>query len=429
LQNEPEAGVELIYPPSTSTNAHKCDNGKARSSHIIFYCGTGRGVPIFDHEENCVYTFLWHTDLVCVGGRDHAEEVECSVETDTGELIDLSPLVSSAGNWEVFDSREDSNYTYSINVCRGLSRVGDNTAALTNDCANGTVAACQTKPGDPTFLPKSLGRANPPVWEDGSLYVEYTEVGTTCGSFNRRRTARIDFVCPARRGQGLGHPVFVREIDCTYYLRWETSAACPINADDEHPGGGSSSGGFDDCSVTDALGNTFDFTALKDVGFEVKGRRELFSIGICAAAKSCAPGVAACSTTTPLAKVEGSLLASDGLISIVYNGTDNVCGGSSITEVILQCDPTVPPDAPIAKDGIKWVLGEVSKNNCFYQFEVSTSLACTETTSDCLVEVAGQSYDLSPLSKVTGNWYAADDRENGKRSPVQLGLFLVGNKA
>lgn len=416
--------MELIY--TNVMSAPKCaSTGKPRSSRIIFYCGTGRGVPIFDHEENCVYTFLWHTDLVCVGGRDHAEEVECSVETDTGELIDLSPLVSSAGNWEVFDSRQDSNYTYSINVCRGLSRIGDNTAALTNDCANATVAACQTKPGDPTFLPKSLGRANPPVWEDGSLYVEYTQVGTTCGSLNRRRTARIDFVCPSRRGQGLGHPVFVREIDCTYYLRWETSAACPINANDEHPGG-SSSGGFGDCSVTDALGNTFDFTALKDVEFdEIEGRnRELFSIGICGAAKSCSSDAAACSTvkttTAPLAKVEGSLLASDGLISIVYNGTDDVCGGSSITEVILQCDPDVPPDAPIAKKSVKWILGEVSKDNCFYQFEVSTSLACTEPISDCLVEVAGQSYDLSPLSKVTSNWYAADDRENGKCSPVQL---------
>lgn len=413
-QNDPSAGVKIVYHPDGSNVT--CANGKKRRTTLLLLCGVGRGMPVFDHEtpatdpNACEFFFIWYTDMVCMN-RTHSEETDCTVEDENGATIDLSPLISSAGNWLALDSRENDNYTYSINVCRPLSILPGSPLA-NSDCQRSGAGACQYKPNDPTFKPLALGQFAAPKYSDGRVSVSLTQLGTSCPQYNRTRTTTITFVCPASAEAGLGNPVFERELDCNYFFRWETRAACPITGE-EGPGGGGGSGNAILCQATDALGNSFDLSPLKSLDFkQIEGvKEEYFAFGICGKSSQCDGAVCLRQgpTATPKAIAQaanGTLEVEGQVVTLSYLGANG-----AETEIVFQCDPDMPPTSPVAATAVKWVSGH--QDASYHLFEVRTSLVCVQSTTSCVVSGNGHTYDLSLLSKITGNWMAPDEREDG----------------
>ena len=63
-------------------------------------------------------------------------------------------------------------------------------------------------------------------FDDGVLYLNLSG-GDACHHVAKKRETIISFVCNSSYGNDdLGKPVFISEVDCTYYIVWHTSLVC-----------------------------------------------------------------------------------------------------------------------------------------------------------------------------------------------------------
>ncbi|EGD73158.1 hypothetical protein PTSG_04871 [Salpingoeca rosetta] len=390
---EPSEGVTLLFS-SDATHGAACESGARPHTKILFTCGPSRGRPVFLNEgDECSFTFRWETDLVCEDADPSVEELPCYVETDKGDIIDLSPLVSSVSNWRALDETHNADtYMYYLSVCRTLVPTPD----LPAGCATSTSAACQYKTSESSRRPVSLGHPATPRYSNGEVSMTYT-MGDSCGDTGIKRKAQIFFTCPTSRDKGLGSPKFREEINCYYIFDWETTAACVVGSEQ-------SSGSA--CSVTDDNDNVFDFSPLKGKSYSVLFEDTTYEFGVCGAPVSCGidgKKAAVCRTkgihADVLATTTSGVSVTGGEVQVSYVSAP-VSGDKIGVITTFVCDPAATPDASLEdRATLVDIVGTIAKPRVLL-FEVQTSLVCVQEV-ECAIEANGRSYDLSPLTKDT----------------------------
>lgn len=386
--------MTLLFP-SNEIDSSDCHNDSRRKSKIIFKCGPSRGRPLFLEENDpCSYTFIWETDLVCSDADPSITEVPCYVETDNGEIVDLSPLVSSVMNWKALD--EGNQYTatdqYYLSVCRPLVRTED----LPKGCNTESSGACQQQT-DKSSPPLSLGMPTSPQYKSGEILMTY-EFGDKCAETDIPNKAQIFFTCPASVDKGLGSPKFRGKINCVSIFDWDTTAACPIVT--RH----SSS-----CRVVDENDNEFDVSVLKNIKYKVMLRNERYDFGVCGSIIKCGDSSASAVCRTDLkdsSKNKATVLATkttgvtvtDGQVMVSYESANDDHAVTVITTFV--CNPSAEPNSQ--ESMLASIIGVNYDSGILKSlvFEVETSVVCFSSI-ECAVEADGLSYDLSVLAKKT----------------------------
>nr|XP_006818196.1 PREDICTED: cation-independent mannose-6-phosphate receptor-like [Saccoglossus kowalevskii] len=389
--------IRLTYSngdPYRTTN-----NGQInRQTQIAFLCkpDAGNGTPEFIGEGNYTYSFRWYTKYACP-----QIPIECTVtDPDTHKQYDLSSLSKAEEdeNWSVIDPYTIQKYY--INVCRSINPVaGCSTYA----------AACQTQINsqfkEVIGIPNmGIASSRPTIESSESILLEYTD-GQDCTDVDNKivKTAiRIHFICTPGNLESV--PRFVEKIgNCQYSFMWNTEAACAI---DDTKG--------EECAVKDPNSEyTFNLQPLKRKTYYTVTTEEqpsqTFKINICdnVISSECSGSSAAClldngKWKSIASKSTSPEFSDDGQLTLKYEGVRDVNSGQFVNVVItFLCRTSIQLGEPkfVRKEGIT------------YLFDFETALACRPQSVDCLVyDSHANQYDLSSLSRESGNWEAVDTR-------------------
>eukprot|EP00040_Diaphanoeca_grandis_P029481 m.172769 g.172769 ORF g.172769 m.172769 type:complete len:2666 (-) comp31700_c1_seq1:1066-9063(-) len=406
----------------------RCHEGNyKRTATVDFRCdptitsASASRLEFISEHDDCTYEFVLHTKVACSD-----QPIDCTYDDiDTGVKYDLSPLRKSDTNWVATGEHEE--YWYEINVCRGLIPNPAWTEKTSDRCTG--ASACQVSQtaaksvGGTTF--SSLKK------ENGNLVLRYFN-GTVCSNDAQRETL-IEFVC----GKDVGRPMFVGEVSkCQYKFAWATSYAC---APDEVPAAPvtpapTMPGALPECLVINPFtGRTFDLSGIAPVEGVSMGHSSFFngnggasdsdmtfSISPCGNQRcGGAPREAAVCVGNKVAgdfqtgpKFEGGSVvveyASNGVHGHGMDGCDSPPG----SRIVYKCDWS-PPEDPVKYLGI---------SDCTFQFEWYTKFVCTgEAELECVIDHAGDLYDLTPLAKSWGNW-VVDTAASGSQDSISLNM-------
>ncbi|KAK7107906.1 cation-independent mannose-6-phosphate receptor-like isoform X2 [Littorina saxatilis] len=400
----------------TYTNGEQYHDQNLRETEIAFICDTeaGAGSPEFLAERNHTYSFKWLTAFACP-----TQPIECVVEDENGKQYDLSSLSKSASgeNWVVLDDSVPSQQRkFYINVCRSLAPIH----GITSTGCDLNAAACVTSINSQNLQESvaigNLGQAKTRpklnVARDSYVSLVYTD-GAQCpdGGAGARYNITISFICiEGQQSRGPGVPRKVGP--CSYEIIWDTSAACALKETDS---GGSSAGA---CAITD---NNYTYslqTLNKSNGSfytaQTPDKSRTFRLNICGAvpSPSCTPimgkSTSVCevksSGTVALAVAESVDLEfmEEKNIMVTYSGLRQSFGNQAKVQIELACNLEADETANITF---------VSQVGYLYLFRLETPISCPRQQVDCMVQDrAGRQYDLTPLAKVTGNFYVQDSR-------------------
>ncbi|XP_054826091.1 cation-independent mannose-6-phosphate receptor [Eublepharis macularius] len=402
IQISPQAALDgslsIVY-----LNGDKCKGNRRYSTRIIFQCDQSMGSPVFQHEEDCEFVFLWQHVAACPVRR--AEGENCQVKDPRyGYVYDLTPL--SGKEMKV----TTDEYDYYFSVCRGLRTMKCKDPPPKTD----VVSSCQIKK-QKTSLTKIAGLYTTKLtYENRLIKINYTG-GETCHKIYQRSTA-IFFYCDPHEGL---EPVFLKETeDCTYMFEWHTPFACPPYKSI-------------DCSYKDSDGNSYDLSSLTRYkeNWEVisdAGSSQKYYINICKSlvpypsAGFCPPDTAVClkngSQYVNLGEVAEGLQMEKGILVLKYiNGEkcpDQIRKKSTI--IRLLCDEDRIDSKPE-------LITEIEE--CEYTFLWRTASACplkSNVQNNCKVTnpLSGHLFDLNPLKRQGG--YTVHDFRN--RRIIQLSV-------
>ncbi|EPY85235.1 cation-independent mannose-6-phosphate receptor precursor [Camelus ferus] len=384
LQLSTEGFITLTYKGSPSRSG-----GRADAFIIRFVCNGDvyPGNPRFLHQDidsglGIRDTFFeFETALACV-----PSPVDCQVTDPAGNEYDLSGLSKARKPWTAVDTSADGKRrTFYLSVCNSLPYIPG--------CHGSVVGSCLVSEDSSWNL--GVVQVSPQAAANGSLSLVYVN-GDKCG--NQRFSTRIMLEC----SHTTGSPTFQLLDDCEYVFVWRTVEACPVVRVEG-----------DNCEVKDPRhGNLYDLKplALNDTVvsageytyyFRVCGR---LSSGVCSAGDR-SRVVSSCQEKRGpegFQKVAGlltqKLTYENGVLKMNYTGGDpchKVYQRS--TTIFFYCDRST--QAPV-------FLQETS--DCSYLFEWRTQYACPpfDLTECSFKDGAGNTYDLSPLSRYSDNWEA-----------------------
>eukprot|EP00043_Microstomoeca_roanoka_P017824 m.187190 g.187190 ORF g.187190 m.187190 type:complete len:2655 (-) comp16710_c0_seq1:257-8221(-) len=371
-------GIGLEY-----VDGQLCHDRKfKRSTFIEFVCdqSAGDGKPEFlDELEDCSYVFRWRTKHACSMQTDFP----CLVTDSQNRQYDLSPLKRLHDNWMVDNTAKADEFTYVLNVCHNVISTGQ--AVNCSDNAG----ACQWSAQNKAFY--NLGHPAEPKFVNGKLQMTLTG-GTPCEG--KPRTTVVTFVCkhPGSSGEPLGTPTFDHEDSCTYNIVWETSAACPVNAD--------SGPSTDKCIFEDSeTGAVFDMSQLGSLTF-TDSRNLLYTLDVCKKFTCNRQQAYGCQRLPNDDEVvigsTKSVSVADGSISM------HITGGSVCSSVSKPREAFITFQCP--DDGTQGtqIISVAEERKCSYDIVVRTTAACAEAPRQCIVKdnthATGWEYDLSPLS-------------------------------
>jgi hypothetical protein len=151
-------------------------NSSSVSVEIDLSCGIGVGEPIFMEnitlaDGSIRYVFDWKTDRLCLGQPVLVNESRCVfVDTESGDVYDLSPLIRTTSNYIAVDAREGNKFEYELNVCRPL--IDDGTLPVA--CNNSGICR-RTRTDDGSLInPQSLGMDSEPLLDGNHILVVAT---------------------------------------------------------------------------------------------------------------------------------------------------------------------------------------------------------------------------------------------------------------
>ncbi|XP_022416368.1 cation-independent mannose-6-phosphate receptor [Delphinapterus leucas] len=384
LQLSTEGFITLTY---TGLPSHP--RGRADAFVIRFVCNDDvyPGTPRFLHQDidsdlGIRDTFFeFETALACV-----PSPVDCQVTDPAGNEYDLSGLSKAKKPWTAVDTSADGKRrTFYLSVCNPLPYIPG--------CHGSAVGSCLVSEDNSWNL--GVVQVSPQVAANGSLSIVYVN-GDKCG--NQRFSTRITLEC----AHTTGSPTFQLLDDCEYVFVWRTVEACPVVRVEG-----------DNCEVRDPRhGNMYD---LKPLGlndtvvsageytyyFRVCGK---LSSGVCSTNDK-SKVISSCQAKRGpqgFQKVAGlltqKLTYENGVLKMNYTGGDT-CHKvyQRSTTVIFYCDRST--QAPV-------FLQETS--DCSYLFEWHTQYACPpfDLTECSFKDGAGNTFDLSSLSRYSDNWEA-----------------------
>ncbi|XP_004449849.1 cation-independent mannose-6-phosphate receptor isoform X2 [Dasypus novemcinctus] len=385
LQLSTEGLITLTYrgPPSPARGATDtfiirflCNDDaypEAIAKFLHQNIDTGRGIrdTFFEFE----------TALACV-----PSPVDCQVTDLAGNEYDLSGLSRVNTPWIAVDpSAEGGRRTFYLSVCTPLPYIPG--------CHRSGVGSCLVTEDNTWNL--GVVQVSPQAAANGSLSVLYIN-GDKCG--DQQYSTRITLEC----AQTTGSPMFQRLDDCEYVFVWRTVEACPVVRVEG-----------DNCEVRDPRhGNLYDLKPLAANDTVVRAAEYTYHLRVCEKLSSdvCptddqSKEVSSCQEKRgPLGfhKVAGlltqKLTYENGILKINYTGGDT-CHKvyQRSTTIFFYCDHST--QKPV-------FLKETS--DCSYLFEWRTQYACPpfDLTECSFKDGAGNSYDLSSLSRYSDNWEA-----------------------
>ena len=205
---------------------------------------------------------------------------------------------------------------------------------------------------------------------------------------------------------------------CLVVINWYTSFACGTNAIESRG-----------CQLTTTNGVTFDLSGLAtktEVSGTSGGHTYLYDFQICSGSslnqgcngRPSLPPLRVTQTDPAHSGVcnalgvgDGKLRYADGSLTLTYSGGDTCHSNFARTSLITFVCP-----ASIGNDSNTTELSFSGEDNCFYEFEWITPLACGATTSgvsSCQFQRGGNTYNFAPLvGKSDKNWVAIDDDNN-----------------
>ncbi|XP_075719002.1 cation-independent mannose-6-phosphate receptor [Rhinoderma darwinii] len=410
--------IQLSYTDGTTYNDGK---KTPRSSLITFLCdrSVDIGQPEYQKEDNYTYNFKWYTKYACP-----ALPVECVVvDKENDEQYDLSSLSKVQGehssNWFAMDQAQGSNKKYYINVCRSLVPVKgcDPFAAV---CQMG-YAKVSDKLDETVFI-NNLGVASkkPVIEGSGKILIEYTNGSACIENNNVSYSSQLHLVC--EKGAVFTSPRFLSYDNCVATFLWNTEAACPIIK---------SIHGKEDCLIEDPnTGFTYNFESLKnESGYMVQGNGKTYKLNICGPVSGCGQvgnsTAAGCEiennvVSRPVIQSQSLDLASEGTITLTYNGTkdDKTGSGDSFTINFVCNDDLYPGQLSFKREEIN---SETHLYHTFFDFE--TAMACSPAPVDCQVtDSNGNEYDLSDLSRDDEPWIAVDTSNQTNKRTFYLNI-------
>uniref|UniRef100_A0A4X2LI69 Cation-independent mannose-6-phosphate receptor n=1 Tax=Vombatus ursinus TaxID=29139 RepID=A0A4X2LI69_VOMUR len=367
-----------------------CD-GHTPAVTITFICPSERRegtVPKLTAKSNCRYEIEWVTEYAC--HRDYLESKTCILNSEQHDIsIDLTPLTRKKGYESPYSATDGKEYFYYMNVCGGTE---------VPVCSSKREAAvCQVKKEDREQVKVAGKYQNQTLrYSDGDLTLIYPD-GDACRSGFQRMTI-INFECNKTAGNdGKGTPVFMGEVDCTYFFTWDTKYACVKEKEDLL------------CRVTDGK-KRYDLSSLVrhselEKNWEVvdsslieSGKKHIF-INIChkvlqeGKAKGCPEDAAICSVGDQgfknLGKFVSSPIKNKENIQLFYSDGDNCGQSKKITTIItLKCKPGFSFDlSPLTKKN-----GDYSVGTDDYNFYINVCDAvshqdiCQSNSGACQVE-------------------------------------------
>ncbi|KAF6114200.1 insulin like growth factor 2 receptor [Phyllostomus discolor] len=373
----------------TYEGLHADAKGASDAFIIRFVCNDDLypGAPRFLHQDinsargirNTFFEF--ETALACV-----PSPVDCQVTDLAGNEYDLSGLSKVRKPWVAVDTLADGKKrTFYLSVCTPLPYIPG--------CQGTAVGSCLVTEDSS----KNLGvvQISPQAAANGSLSVVYVN-GDKCGS--QRYSTRITLEC----AQTSGSPTFQLLDECEYVFVWRTVEACPVVRAEG-----------DNCEVRDPRhGNLYDLKPLSLNDTVVNAGEYTYHLRVCGQLSSgvCSTAdrskaVSSCQEKRgPLGfqRVAGlltrKLTYENGLLKMNYTGGDT-CHKvyRRSTTIFFYCDRST--QKPV-------FLKETS--DCSYLFEWRTQYACRpfDLTECSLKDAAGNSFDLSSLSRYSDNWEA-----------------------
>ena len=361
---------------------------------INFICEHGK-----EHEkpaatllsDACQVEVEWRTELAC---PPH-QEVQCSLTTAKGDLVDLSSLSLPGDNYKV---QSDSGGEFTINVCRSLVHTPSTHCPY-------SAAACFTKSVNGTSNSNNLGQLQegPKMDTDGKVFISY-KLGSPCldpkANRNHIETV-IYFDCSETATDS--KPEFVESDQCLNIFHWETAAACPVKQTVEG-----------NCTVTSPTsGFTFNLSSLRKQGedYHRKGSYHHFMYNIdfnlCGPLinTTCPRGSGICSADgADMGQANANLTWADEQLSLTYsNGSPCEEGKKKMeTKINFLC----PPRRSVASgnhevDGPKLVQ---RNTKCDTTIEFYTDLACDHQVY-CEVATNTAVYSLTRLRRHQHNYH------------------------
>ncbi|XP_053769591.1 cation-independent mannose-6-phosphate receptor [Desmodus rotundus] len=384
LQLSTEGFITLTYE-----GLHSDAKGSSDAFIIRFICNDDiyPGAPRFLHQDidsgrgirNTFFEF--ETALACV-----PSPVDCQVTDLAGNEYDLSGLSKVRKPWVAVDTSVDGKKgTFYLSVCTPLPYIPG--------CHGSAVGSCLVTESNSWNL--GVVQISPQAAANGSLSLVYVN-GDKCR--NQRFSTRITLEC----AQTSGSPTFQLLDECEYVFVWRTVEACPVIRAEG-----------DNCEVQDPRhGNLYDLKPLALNDTVVNAGEYTYYIRVCGKLSSnvCPTGdrskaVSSCQEKRgPLGfqRVAGlltqKLTYENGLLKMNYTGGDT-CHKvyRRSTTIFFYCDHST--QKPV-------FLRETS--DCSYLFEWRTQYACPpfDVTECSLKDAAGNSFDLSSLSRYSDNWEA-----------------------
>lgn len=209
--------------------------------------------------------------------------------------------------------------------------------------------------------------------------------------------------------------VFLDDQLCFIDIKWFTTYACGTSAYE-------STG----CKLATGGGMTFDLSGLGGKVQTVKGlsdgKEYRYELQICNGSSI----TTECGLTPPpdvrvgqfenevchsLGSGRGKLRYADGSLSLTYSQGATCHSNFARTSVINFVCPESVTNASSSQEQVRFL----SEDNCFYEFEWVTPLACGYTTSgasNCEFELSGSTYNFASLvGSEDKNWVAVDARD------------------
>lgn len=228
--NSTESGDLVLTYSSGSANAclpplDPNVQQQSATTKITLKCGLTLGQPVFvsGPDHNCVFHFVWETNVVCEGENEDLvyEGNGTLVDKRLGYEMDLSTILDRT--YKVSGISQEENYTYVINIGQGYEGT---TNKDDSDCS--PAAVCQTKP-EKNFY-RDIGSVSSRRFrEKGSeLYLSLISHTRGCGK-NEYRNVTTLFLLRCTSYAGDGSPVFMYESGgCDYIFNWDTNAVCSV---------------------------------------------------------------------------------------------------------------------------------------------------------------------------------------------------------
>uniref|UniRef100_A0A8C6L0H5 Insulin-like growth factor 2 receptor n=6 Tax=Nothobranchius TaxID=28779 RepID=A0A8C6L0H5_NOTFU len=452
--NSATGKVFITYQSSTKC---KSDPSQNYTSTIIFTCQRGLelGSPQMLSLQDCVYLFEWATPIVC---SDATQTSGCSLtDSQLQFTFDLSAL---SGEVQVKGS------SYSINVCGSVSDQDCKQSAVCQLSGSGSDKSASSfglskimtmdykHEEEAVLMQYGGGDPCPPVTEKQEVcvfpfkfrnneYNECTADGRTdgkkwcattssfdkdhrwgfCSKVSAKRQSSILFICDPSADRG--SPQLLSETaGCSATFQWRTNAVClPRKME---------------CKLI-VQHKTFDLRSLSSLTepWKFNSAGYSYSINLCQGIHSrlsaCPEGATVCrrsktGASQTLGRVYSQQMSfTDGKISVVYSGGDEVCGNGLKAKTLIQlsCGSTVgrPSLIKIDKASCEFVIGWETHAACEVKQQAVKMVNGTIKVPDTGVSLSLGALYFSPHQAF------GDNRANGDHYIYHIQLSGITNSS